>query len=216
MRHFARRNMPIATLLARAGPWDPWVAAFAQDWPTRTVRIVVPFGRRIDAGRRGATGRRGLGAEIPGQRICRGKQARRQRQSRYGHCRQSRPRRLNHRGQHRRASRHQYSAVFASCLTIRARTSRPSRNWSPSRAYSRSIPPSASTPWRSWSRCSKRKSGQIQLCFDRQWLAVAPRHGSDRPQGRRPDWCTCPIPVRPGDTAVIRNDVQMPACRRSR
>ena len=94
---------------------------------------------RIDAGHRGAPDRRRPAAEISRQHIRRGEQARRQRQSRHRCCRKGRARWLDHSGSASADRSPSTPCCSRDCPTIRTRTSRPLRSWSPNRACSRSI-----------------------------------------------------------------------------
>ena len=186
------------------------VPAAAQDWPTKTVRIMVPFGpgstpdmvARLIAERLAAEARPGI---------------RRSRTSRApaaisAPMRSPRRSRTAPPSASRSAARSPSTPCCSrSSLTTRPRTSRGHAIWSPSRACSRSMRTSASTASASSSRCSKREPGKHNFgsigngsLSHLAMEAIALKSGTKMVH--------VPYPGSPqAITAVLRGDVQM-AC----
>ena len=169
-----KRTLAIALAAALFIP----AAAAAQDWPTKSVKIMVPFGpgstpdmvARLIADRlQQKLGQTFVIENKPG--------ASGNTRNRRG--RQGRARRRHDRNFHRRTAGHQHVAVLQAALrsgqghradhAIGHATERAGDQHQPRRQFGAGAGGAA-----------QARAGKIQFRLDRQRLAVAPRHGSDR------------------------------------
>ncbi len=182
--------------------------ALAQ-WPTKTVRIMVPFGPGSTPDIVARIVADGLSQNYPDGAFLVEKQARRQRQSRHRYRRQGGARWQRHRHQHWRAPRHQHAAVLQAALRSREGY-RAGYTTGVAAMRARGQSGREGREPRRLDRAAETKSGQIQFQLDRQRLAIASRHGGDSDEGGRATRASCPILLSPlAVTAIIRNDAQM-------
>ena len=156
--------------------------ALAQDWPTKTVRFVVPFGAGSTPDIIARLVSDKLQAEARAE-FHRREQGGRERHDWHRCGREGRTRRPHHRHQPRRRARDQHAPVLQDALRSREgdradhhsdqpaeRARRPGRIWRHQRRATR--------------RPAEKGAWQVQFRLDRQRLAVASRGRGDRAEER--------------------------------